>query len=193
MLSRRRPDERRHSAGFVLVEVLVTAAVAAVLLAAVMRAYSSLWSGIGAVREETEAMLVARAVIEASTPRINLVPLTQEGMTGRYAWSIAIADTGIVATPGQQTNPFDQQQQQQQQQPRTGQIAPMSQAGLLGTGTQTGSGTQSGDERNNPDGQTDSSPQELPWRLFRIAVAVRAPSGRRTSLETYRLSRPEAR
>jgi hypothetical protein len=188
MSSRRKPDKRRQSAGFVLVEVLVTAAVAAVLLAAVMRAYSSLWSGIGAVREETEAMLVARAVIEASTPRLNLVPLTQEGMTGRYAWSIAIADTGIVATPGQQTNPFDQQQQQ-----RPGQIAAMGQAGLLGTGTQTGSGTQPGDERNNPDGQSDSGPQELPWRLFRIAVAVRAPSGRRTSLETYRLSRPEAR
>jgi type II secretory pathway pseudopilin PulG len=191
MLSRRKPDERRHSAGFVLVEVLVTAAVAAVLLAAVMRAYSSLWSGIAAVREETEAMLVARAVIEASTPRINVVPLTQEGMTGRYAWSIGIEDTGIVATPGQQTNPFDQQQQQQQ--PRPGQIAPMGQAGLLGAGMQTASGSQPGDERNNADGQTDSRPQEQPWRLFRIAVAVRAPSGRRTSLETYRLSRPEAR
>jgi hypothetical protein len=189
MWSRRKPDERRRSAGFVLVEVLVTAAVAAVLLAAVMRAYSSLWSGIGAVREETEAMLVARAVIEASTPRTNLVPLTQEGMTGRYAWSIAIADTGIVATPGQQTNPFDQQQQQ----PRPGQVAPMGQAGLLGAGMQTGSGSQPGDERNNPDGQPEGGPRELPWTLFRIAVAVRAPSGRRTSLETYRLSRPEAR
>ena len=190
MWSRRKSDERRHAAGFVLVEVLVTAAVAAVLLAAVMRAYSSLWSGIGAVREETEAMLVARAVIEASTPRTNLVPLTQEGVTGRYAWSIAIADTGIVATPGQQTNPFDQQQQQQQ---RPGQIAPMGQAGLLAPGTQTGSGSQPGDERNNPDGQAESGPRELPWTLFRVAVAVRAPSGRRTSLETYRLSRPQAR
>jgi type II secretory pathway pseudopilin PulG len=187
MWSRRKPDERRRSAGFVLIEVLVTAAVAAVLLAAVMRAYSSLWSGIGAVREEIEAMLVARAVIEASTPRTNLVPLTQEGRTGRYVWSIAIASTGIV-------------QQQQQQQP--GQPAPIGQPGLGASGQaagQAGLGATGGqaagqpqDQQNNPDGQQEGGAREAPWTLFRIAVAVRAPSGRRTDVETYRLSRPAA-
>jgi type II secretory pathway pseudopilin PulG len=83
MWSRRKPGEHQRSEGFILVEVLVTAAVAAVLLAALMRAFSSVWGGLGAVREETEAMLVARAVLEASTPRNNLAVLTQEGMSGR--------------------------------------------------------------------------------------------------------------
>jgi hypothetical protein len=188
MWSRRRPDRHRRSAGFILVEVLVTAAVAAVLLAAVMRAYATLWSGIGAVREETEAMLVARAVIEASTPRINLVPLTQEGRTGRYVWSIAIVNTGIVSAAGQASQQPEQQQQQ-------GQPPPIGQPGLLGTGAQAGTTHQQGDQQGNQQdnlNEGESGPREPPWTLFRISVAVRAPSGRRTDLETYRLSRPPA-
>ena len=178
MLSRRKPGKHRHSQGFVLIEVLVTAAVAAVLLAALARAFSSVWGGIGAVREETEAMLVARAVIEASTPRNNLGPLTQEGTSGRYAWTIAIASTGLQAgAPNQQTQP----------QPDRRNAASQPAA----------------DRRRNPDPNPNPNPNareqeageisETPWTLFRIAVAVRAPSGRRTTLETLRLSRPTAR
>ncbi|MPZ56886.1 MAG: prepilin-type N-terminal cleavage/methylation domain-containing protein [Rhizobiales bacterium] len=169
---RRKPGEHRRNDGFALIEVLVTAAVAAVLLAALMRAFSSVWSGIGGVREETEAMLVARAAIDASTPRMNLVPITQEGMSGRYAWSISIANTGIQSVAAVQ----------QGQNPPTPPNATGQATGQSVPGRQTAEGDQ--DEETN---------REPPWSLFRIAVAVRAPSGRRTSLETFRLSRPAAR
>ena len=172
MWSRRKPGERGRSEGFILVEVLVTAAVAAVLLAALMRAFSSVWGGIGAVREEADAMLVARAVIEASTPRSNLVPITQEGMSGRYAWSISIVNTGLQSVTGQQAQP---------------------QPTLLSTPGQQDARQTDSEQPRSPNGQEEGQTQEVPWTLFRIAVAVRAPSGRRTNIETFRLSRPAAR
>jgi hypothetical protein len=182
MWSRRKPGDRARSEGFMLVEVLVTAAVAAVLLAALMRAFSSVWGGIGAVREETEAMLVARAVLEASTPRINVVPLTQEGMAGRYAWAISIVNTGVQtvapAAGAQQQQPGQQSQMQspgQQSQMQTGATSTLER-----------------DQGSNADEQDREDSRETPWSLFRITVAVRAPSGRSTTLETYRLSRPPA-
>jgi hypothetical protein len=144
-----------------------------VLLAILMRAFSGVWSGIGAVREDTEAMLVARAVIEASTPRHNLVPLTQEGMSGRYAWSIAIANTGI-ATAVPQQGPSGQQSRNQ--------------PSLFNPPTQLAANRQP-----SPDDAGANAERGQPWSLFKIAVAVRAPSGRRTTLETYRLSRPAPR
>jgi len=180
MWSRRQPGEHACSQGFLLVEVLVTAAVAAVLLAVLMRAFSSVWGGIGAVREETEAMLVARAVIEASTPRTNLVPLAQDGMTGRYAWAISIVSTGLQTVaagqptqlqpslPGATGQP--QFGQAQFEQPQPGQSPP--------------------DQRSSATNQDEEAQREPPWTLFRITVGVRAPGGRRTDIETYRLSRP---
>jgi hypothetical protein len=171
MWSRRKRGKRSRTDGFVLVEVLVTAAVAAVLLAALMRAFSSVWGGIGAVREEAEAMLVARAVIDASTPRVNMAPLAQEGMSGRYAWSVSVINTGIQSATTEQT----------QRQPASLVSAP---------GQPTTRQTDSEEPREG--GQQEES-REVPWTLFRIAVAVRAPSGRRTTVETFRLSRPAAR
>jgi type II secretory pathway component PulJ len=178
MWSRRTPGEPPRSAGFVLVEVLVTAAVAAVLLAAVMRAYSAVWSSIGAVREETAAMLVARAVVEASTPRSNLAPLTQEGRSGSYAWKIAITSTGVLVTPGLQFGqPQPEAAAQQQEQPDRPRAT-----------DQAAQGQQSDQGVPDPEGF-----RQQPWTLFRVAVAVQAPSGRRTSFETFRLGRPAAR
>lgn len=170
MWSRRKPDECRQRQGFVLVEVLVTAAIAAVLLAALMRAFSSVWGGIGAVREETEAMLVARAVIEASTPRSNLAPLTQEGVSGRYAWSVSVADTGLQSAPSGEAR----------QQPTL----------LRAPGEREVNAAEQLDGSNE---ESEEESREPPWTLFRIAVSVRAPSGRRTDIETFRLSRPAAR
>jgi type II secretory pathway component PulJ len=167
MWSPRNPDSPSPaSAGFMLLEALVATAVAAVLLAVLMQAFSSVWRSIGAVREETEAMLVARAVIEASTPRHNLAPMSQEGVTGRYTWTV-----GVVSTELQTTTPAPAETQPQ---PQT-------------SATQVGA-RQPDDPRAQP-GQKEQEQSEA-WTLFRIGVAVRAPSGRRTTLETYRLSRP---
>ena len=188
MWSRRKPDKHQRSRGFMLVEVLVTAAVAAVLLAVLMRGFSTVWGGIGAVREETEAMLVARAVIDASTPRNNLAPLTQEGKSGKYAWRISIVNTGLQSTTGQQNQSspsFFNASGQQDQRPTTF---------FNASGQQNQNPDQRESDQPRDEGQEGQArPQELPWTLFRIAVAVLAPSGRRTTLETFRVSRPAAR
>jgi len=189
-MSSRRPDKRAGAAGFVLVEVLVTAAVAAVLLAALVRAFSSTWGGIGAVREETEAMLVARAVIEASTPRNNLVPLAQEGVIGRYAWSVAIANTGIGMAAASADRTASGEAQPDQQRPFGS--GPQGSPPLRSAGTLGRPGPDEGRRPGEPGGREADEAQDLPWTLFRIAVSVRAPSGRRTNLETFRLSRPAA-
>jgi len=183
MWSRRKPGKQAGSDGFVLIEVLVTAAVAAVLLAALMRAFSTVWGNIGGVREETEAMLVARAVIEASAPRHNLVPLTQQGTSGRYAWTISIASTGI-----QMSDAPPQGQNQG--------TAPVASTNVTSQTTQsrpTNTNDEDGTTPNTAERSGEQADQQPPWALFRIAVAVRAPSGRRTTVETFRLSRPAPR
>jgi hypothetical protein len=119
-----------------MIEVLVAVAVAAVLLVALQRAFISTWFGISTVREEAEAMLIARTLITAVTPRENAGELSQQGSIGRYNWSLEVTKAPV---------------------------APVAAA----------------------DSQTPFA-----WTLYRAGVVVTAPSGRRTSLETSRLSRP---
>jgi prepilin-type N-terminal cleavage/methylation domain-containing protein len=129
-------DKRKANRGFVLIEVLVAVAVAAVLLVALSRAFVSTWSGISVVREEAEAMLIARTLITAVTPRDNASELSQQGSIGRYNWALEVKKA-----------------------------------------TMTGPAAA-------------DSEKPFPWTLYRAGVVVTAPSGRRTSLETSRLSRP---
>jgi prepilin-type N-terminal cleavage/methylation domain-containing protein len=132
------PAVVRHKAnrGFVLIEVLVAVGVAAVLLVALLRAFVSTWFGISTVREEAEAMLIARTLITAVTPRENAGELSQQGSIGRYNWTLEVRKAPIAPTAG-------------------------------------------------ADSETPFA-----WTLYRAGVVVTAPSGRRTSLETSRLSRP---
>jgi Tfp pilus assembly protein PilE len=173
---RHKPVRRDTARGFILLEVLVASAVAAVLLAAVMRIFASTWSGIGTMREDADAMLVARTVIEASAPRANLAPGAQQGSTGRYAWNVVIVGPIAQTSPAVATN-FT---------PPGVQNASSSgnSTSQANTGNQTNTGNQG--DPDNPNGNANNGP---PWNLFRVIVAVRAPSGRRTLLETYRLSR----
>jgi prepilin-type N-terminal cleavage/methylation domain-containing protein len=127
---------RKANRGFVLIEVLVAVAVAAVLLVALSRAFVSTWSGISVVREEAEAMLIARTLITAVTPRDNASELNQQGSIGRYNWALEVRKA-TTATPA-----------------------------------------------------AADSETPFAWTLYRAGVVVTAPSGRRTSLETTRLSRP---
>jgi hypothetical protein len=120
-----------------LIEVLVAVAVAAVLLVALLRAFVSTWFGISTVREEAEAMLIARTLISAVTPRDNATELSQTGTIGRYNWSLEVKRTPIA-------------------------------------------GNAAGTDSETP----------FSWTLYRAGVIVTAPGGRRTSLETSRLSRP---
>ena len=128
---------RATNRGFVLIEVLVAVAVAAVLLVALSRAFVSTWMGISTVREEAETMLIARALIGTATPRENTTELSQQGDIGRYKWALEVKKAPVPAPAA-------------------------------------------GAESETP----------FRWTLYRAGVVVTAPSGRRTSLETSRLSRP---
>lgn len=121
-----------------LIEVLVAVAVAAVLLVALSRSFMTTWSGIGMVREEAEAMLIARTLISAVTPRDNAAEVSQQGTTGRYSWALEVKKAPVIASAAAAANPET----------------------------------------------------TFAWTLYRVGVVVTAPTGRRTSLETSRLSRP---
>jgi prepilin-type N-terminal cleavage/methylation domain-containing protein len=135
---------RKNNRGFVLIEVLVAVAVAAVLLVALLRSFTTTWFGISTVREEAEATMVARSLISAVTPRDKTVEVSQQGTTGRYSWLLEVKKVPLPP-PAPVTNAAD-----------------------------------------------SSSEPETPfsWTLYRVGVIVTAPSGRRTTLETSRLSRP---
>jgi type II secretion system protein I len=90
MSPRRDKTETARTGGFALIEVLVAVAVSAVLMLALMRAFAATWSGIGAVRDDAEAMLIARSILFAVAPRANVSEGTQNGMIGRYSWNVAI-------------------------------------------------------------------------------------------------------
>ncbi len=137
MLSLLTAVERHRSAGFALIEVLVAAAVAAVILTLLLRSFVTTWSGINIVREEVDSMLVARAVLTALAPRNNLSPGMQNGVTGRYSWTVSVSKSPT---------------------------APATNAAAV-----------------EPANSNDN------WTLYRIAIAVDAPSGRRMILETLRL------
>src|SRR5687767_1981715 len=99
--SRRAAADRRRDSGFLLIEVLVTVAVASILLVALIRAFGATWSGITGVREEADAMIVARGVLEASTVRSVLAPGTQQGVAGRFAWAVGIVLDGTAPAASQ--------------------------------------------------------------------------------------------
>ena len=127
-----------------LLEVLVAVAVAGVILIALLRSFVTTWWGINTVREEAEAMLIARSLISAVAPRNNTNEVAQQGVIGRYSWTVEVKRT--ITPP--------------------------------------------------PQGLTASDPETAtanPWTLYRVAVVVTAPHGRRTTIATNRLSRPAQR
>jgi hypothetical protein len=124
-----------------LIEVLVALGVAAVILVALLRSFVTTWHGINTVREEAEAILIARSLVSAVTPRDNTSEVSQRGTIGRYSWALEVKRT--VTTPPPSITQADQQ-----------------------------------------------SETPFSWTLYRVAVVVTAPNGRRTTLATNRLSRP---
>ena len=130
--------ENKTTGGFVLIEVLVAVAVAGLILIALLKSFVGTWYGIGVVREEAEAMMIARSLISAAAPRANASEVNQQGNVGRYSWTLVVKKAPIA-----QTQATDK-------------------------------------ENENP----------FTWSLYRIGVIVIAPNGRRTTVETSRLSRP---
>ena len=118
-----------------MIEVLVAVAVAGVILVALSRSFLNTWFGINTVREDAEAMLIARTLISAVTPREKASEIVQQGSIGRYTWALEVKRAPMAAPTVDNETPF-------------------------------------------------------PWMLYRVGVVVTAPNGRRTSVETSRLSRP---
>jgi len=107
----------RATRGFVLLEVLVAVGVAAIIMAALLRSFSTTWAGIHAVREEAESMLVARALLSDGAATARIVPGTQSGTIGRYAWSLTAVALPVAPPPqpAQPAQPAQDPQQAQQQ------------------------------------------------------------------------------
>jgi len=143
MLFHRKGDAR---AGYVLVEVLVATAVAALIFTALIRSFATTWSNSGRVREEAEAVFVGRAVLQAVGARTMLRMGSQDGTSGPYAWSVSITEPPAPIMPDAGKKP-------------------------------------AGDNSDDDDDDGDTNR----WTLYRITIAVTAPSGRKTTLDTFRL------
>lgn len=103
MLFRRNATDRRAgNAGFVLLEVLVAVGVAAVLMAVLIRSFSTTWSGISFVREEAEGTMLARGLLADAVQRGRLTPGSQEGVIGRYAWKLTTVLQPVAGAQPQQ-------------------------------------------------------------------------------------------
>ena len=99
----------RSARGFVLLEVLVAVGVAAIIMTALLRSFTSTWAGINAVREDAESMLLARALL-ADGSSTKIAAGSQNGTVGRYAWNMTAVVVPVAPPP-----PPQQQQPQQQQ------------------------------------------------------------------------------
>ena len=191
---RRIAADKRRSGGFVLLEVLVAVAVAAILMAALMRSFTTTWLGINAVREEAESMLVARTMLAAAAPRINTAEGEQTGTAGRYAWRIAVtkplAEAALFASPNAAAPGGNAAGVNSAAGPNTARpsAAGRNTAGRNAAGGNAAGGNAEGANPESPPGEGEA--QEFAWTLFRVVITVRAPSGRSTSLETFRLSKP---
>jgi type II secretory pathway pseudopilin PulG len=163
MSSRPAAPDQGPRAGFTLLEVLVAGTVAVILLVALLRAFGGIWSLNTRVREEAEGMVLARAVLEAAATRGALSVRSQEGRAGNYQWGVNIEEAPVSAPP-----------------PLPEVVA----ARLRAKGTS--------DDDDEDEDDEDKPADAGQWQLYRIRVAVVAPSGRRTFLESVKLG-PVAR
>lgn len=164
LLRRTAADPRpRNARGFVLLEVLVAIGVAAIVMAALLRSFTSTWAGINAVREEAESMLLARALLATGSSTATITAGTQSGTAGRYAWSLTAVVVPVALPPA----PKQSQQPGQPQQ-------------------QTGGGRSQ--QPGQPQQQTGGDrSQPSPFALYRVHLVVTTPSGRSNSLDTFRI------
>jgi len=103
MSSRRTGAEPHATRGFVLIEVLVAVGVAAIIMAALLRSFTSTWAGINAVREEAESMLLARTLLADATESGKILAGTRNGTIGRYGWNLTAIPTPVAPPANQAT------------------------------------------------------------------------------------------
>lgn len=138
------PDRR---SGFMLLEVLVAAAVAVVLITLLARIAGDNRHRVEAIRGASGAMAVARTVLEEVSARDAIAAGERRGQAGAYRWAVVTE--------------------------RLGEVTPVA-------------------DRSNADQEGNTGGGEAQkWTLYRIGVAVIAPDGRATRLETHRLGRQQ--
>lgn len=138
-------EDRRS--GFMLLEVLVAAVVAVVLITLLTRLAGDNRHRVEEVRGQSGAMAVARSVLEEVSARGGLEAGERRGMAGVYRWVVVtdrleeVKPPPVISTDDQETD------------------------------------------------KKDATAEAPVWTLYRVAVAVMAPDGRRTTLEAHRLGR----
>ena len=97
----------RAAAGFTLLEVMIATAISAVGIVSLLELFSGSTRLVGASAEQTEAVIVARSIMDAALWQSDLdASDAANGAYGKYRFSIEIFDLepqlGGVAEPGQE-------------------------------------------------------------------------------------------
>jgi prepilin-type N-terminal cleavage/methylation domain-containing protein len=93
-LSQCRPRfARRAIAGFTLLEVMIATAISAVGIVSLLELFSGSTRLVGASAEQTEAVIVARSIMDAALWQSDLDASDEaNGHSGKYRWRIEIFD-----------------------------------------------------------------------------------------------------
>lgn len=140
---------RRGMAGFTLIEVLVSLAIAMLFLATLMQAFGSIRLQAAAPGELAGAATLARSLLaEARTKRLSPDD-SGEGTSGRYRWRMTVTPVELGDPPSSDKAPA----------------------------AETYAASQPTPDATGP------AHAEAPLSLYRVAVEVVTPSGRRDRLE----------
>lgn len=153
---------RRGMAGFTLIEVLVSLAIAMLFLALLMQAFGSIRRQAAAPGELAGAATLARSLLaEARTKKLSPDD-SGEGTSGRYRWRVTV-------TPVELGDPAPSENRER--------AASRSRDKATSTATETHVASQPTPDTTGP------AHAEAPLPLYRVAVEVVTPSGRRDRLE----------
>ncbi len=81
---------RPAARGFTLIEVMVATAVMAIGLVSALQIFSSSMQLAGASASQTEALVLARSLMDEALWRPELIEESYNGEAGRYAWTVEI-------------------------------------------------------------------------------------------------------
>ncbi len=139
---------RRGMAGFTLIEVLVSLAIAMLFLATLMQAFGSIRLQAAAPGELAGAATLARSLLaEARTKKLSPDD-SGEGTSGHYRWRVTVTPVELGDPPSRDKAP-----------------------------------AAASPEAAPPPDATGPAHAEAPLSLYRVAVEVVTPSGRRDRLE----------
>jgi len=88
-----RPRRSKAAAGFTLLEVIIATSIAAIGIVSLLELFSGSTRLVGASAEQTEALIIARSIMDAALWQSDLDAGDEDrGSFGRYSYSIQIFD-----------------------------------------------------------------------------------------------------